>query len=639
MSRPGFVVSLFALVTACGDEPVCPSDVFVAIQTSQVSGDVDAAAPGIQTDIRVRTSLVDGEAVTLEVFSSTNLRLGVSTATVDDTGVAIFEGVTITGPEARIRASVSVECGDASDELVIPVTVSGACTLVFAPAPNANAFYAPALVYNAATDLDPAAGYQATAIVNTEPQTTVEIFENAGAGDQSIGTFDSGDAGIVEIERNLLDGTYSYRAFCSRNQSGSISAPLSIVVDTTPPTCAFDDPSPGTTITPAFDNNLDLSDGIQLLVTAQVIGDDIEDEPTTLTVTPLGGSATAVVTTKIDSDGRAGGFTTLNPPSTPVTFTFEFTALDHAQNECVATEDYIVTFDTCDLVVTAPTAAVTADADDNPANGSQVDITVQGSAECVGQTVTSTCGTNQPSGVVPAGGLLTLRADWCATSPCEQTASCTLSISGASASTSITFDDQGPATSIAIVAPALTCGSTIAFADDIDPSTTGVQATLAVTAAGASSRSLEHTSTAGTSTVPATSDVTVTVRPGLNTFVGIATDALGNTTRTSTCTLSLASLAIEFSPPVADGVVERTDGTVTGNQLTFDLCGTVNTTGAAVSLVIDGTAPVPAVVTGTTWCRTVQLRRSPPLHTIEATAFASGSSASASLTLDVDLSP
>ena len=231
-----------------------------------------------------------------------------------------------------------------------------------------------------------------------------------------------------------------------------------------------------------------------------------------------------------------------------------------------------------------------------------------------------------------------VRADWCATSPCEQTASCTLSVSGGSASPSITFDDQGPAASVAVVSPAIACGSLITPADDTDPSTAGIQVVAAVTSPNATSRSLEHTS-AGTTTVPATSNVTLTVAPGVNTLVGIGTDSLGNTGRSADCTLTFEGLTIAFSPPAADGVVGPTDGTVTGNQLTFPLCGTVNTTGAAVSLVIDGAAPAPAVVTGTTWCRTVKLRRSPPLHSIEATATAAGSSATVTLTLDVDLGP
>ncbi|HUS61827.1 MAG TPA: hypothetical protein VMY34_06495, partial [Acidimicrobiales bacterium] len=457
MSRSG--IALLCAVAACGDEPICPSEVFVAIQTSQITADANATDTGIQASVRVRTSLDAGEEVTLLASSDTSDFEFTATALTDAEGIAIFDAVTVTGPEIRLHASVSVFCGDAEDELVVPVSLAASCILTFAPAPDASAFYAPAGVYNSRNDADPETpGYQAKAIVNTAPHTSVEIFENTGTGELSLGTFDAGLNGFIEIDHTLFEGPHTYRAFCTNSAMAAVSAPISIFTDTSPPACSFAVPGPGTTITPALDTDPNAA-GIQLLVLAQILGEDIVDEPTTLTITPQGGSATAAPSSTVNSDGQAGGSVTLN---TPATFTFEFTTSDHAQNVCTTSEDYVVTFDTCALSVTAPTAPITADADGNPGNGSQVDITVQGSAECVGQTLTSTCGTNQPSGVIPAGGALTLRADWCATSPCEQTASCTLSVSTASTSASITFDDQGPSTSVAVVAPAVSCGSTLA---------------------------------------------------------------------------------------------------------------------------------------------------------------------------------
>ena len=80
VSRLGVLAVLScALAVAC-DDPVCPSEVFVAIQTSQVVVDSDAVAPGIQTSVRVRTSLDEGEQVTLEIFSGFDAPLGTATA-------------------------------------------------------------------------------------------------------------------------------------------------------------------------------------------------------------------------------------------------------------------------------------------------------------------------------------------------------------------------------------------------------------------------------------------------------------------------------------------------------------------------------------------------------------------------------
>lgn len=611
MSRLGAIVALSCLV-ACGDDPICPQNLFVALQTSEISVDTNAAAAGVQSDIRVRTSLSEGEDVTLEVDDET------FTTAVDATGLAVFEDVTVTAPATRIRASVDTSCGTASDELLVPVSVGPSCALTFSPEPVTNAFYAPAKVFNLAT------GNQTAITVTTIPGSTVELFQNSGTGEVSLGVFDAGDDGTMEVPTTLVDGAHTFRAFCTRGDTAAVSPPISVVVDVTPPTCTFVAPAVGTTITPSFDNNLDLSDGIQLLVTAQVTGTDTQDETTTLTV---GGSA--VSSTKIDIDGQAGGFATL--AATPGNVTFEFTAHDHAQNLCSVSESYNVVLDGCDMVITSPTAPVTVDA--AAATGSQVDIALQVSNACVGRTVTSDCG-DDPSGVVGADGTLTLRATLCGTSPCEASELCTFTVSTpdgvvTSTSTTIAFDDQGPETQVAIVSPALACGSIITPAQDADPNTDGVQLVARVTSAG--TRSLKINS----STVDATNDVTFTLAPGTTTLQGIGVDALGNIGASATCTVTLADITVSFAEPAADGLLNRKDGVIAGSDLAFQLCGSVNRTGASVSLNVDGGAPLAASVIGTSWCRNVTL--SEASHTIVATATAGASSGNASLVLRVDL--
>lgn len=631
MSRPGVAFALScAVLAACGDEPVCPSEVFVAIQTSQITDDVDDAA-GVQADVRVRTSLDAGEEVSLEVTGG-----GTVTAMTDADGVAIFENVTVTGPTTHLRAFVSVFCGDAEDELDVPVALGTACAVSFSPAPLENLFYAPARVFNTAGDPDPAPGFQAKLIVTTDPDASVEIFDNAGSGEQSLGSFTAGASGVIELDHTLLDGAHTYRAFCTRGEKAAVSPPVSLFADTTPPGCSFASPASGTTITPSFDNNLDLSDGIQLLVTAQIVGDDIQDEPTTLTVAPFGGAATAVSTTKIDASGQSGGFVTLAPPSSPAVFTFDFTARDHAANTCALTENYNVVLDGCDLVVTSP-LVVTADAAPGVA-GSQIDVALQVSAACVGRTVTSNCG-DDPSGVVAADGTLTLRPTFCVGSPCETSELCTFTVStpdGVETNTSatITFDDQGPETTVSLISPAIACGAVITPSSDADPGTDGVQLVARVTSAG--TKTLRITN-GGTTTVDATNDVTLTLAAGTTSLVGIGVDALGNLGASATCSVTLADITVSFAAPAADGSLNRSDGAVSGSTLTFALCGTVSRTGASVDVVVDGGAPLAATVTGTTWCRDLTLAESPPSHTIVATATAGASSGSASLVLRVDL--
>jgi hypothetical protein len=465
-----------ALALGCGDPPICESDVFIAIQTSEVSLDADATADGVQADIRVRTSVEEGE-VTLEVFTSNDQPAGTATATVDATGVAIFTNVTLPSPSARLRASINAFCGDASDELAIPVAAGTSCAISFSPSPEDNTFFAPARVFNSLTDPDPAtAGFQARIIVTTTPSSTVEIFENVNAADQSLGTFSSGGTGIVEFPRTLADGEFTYRAFCTSGTTAAVSPATAVVVDITPPTCDFAFPSPGATITPTFDTSPPLTDGIQLQVIGQVVGDDILNEPTTLLVGPTGGALANVTTTPIDASGRASGATTLAPPASPATFTFQFAARDHAKNPCVTSENYVVALDACNLVIAQPAAPVTTDADGIPANGSQIDIVLTVSPECEGRTVTSTCGLDSPSGVV-TGGQVALRTDFCGTSPCELSSQCTFEVTNPDGVTTIAsqtfqFDDLGPPTSIAVVTPALAGNAQITPASDADRSPT-----------------------------------------------------------------------------------------------------------------------------------------------------------------------
>jgi hypothetical protein len=239
-------VAIAALALGCGDPPICESDVFIAIQTSEVAIDTDVSADGVQGDIRVRTSVDEGETVTLEVFSG-DQREGTATATTDAMGVAIFKNIDLPSPAARLRASVDVFCGDAVDEITIPVGGGNSCILTFAPGPEGSTFYEPAMVFNSVADPDPdTAGFQAKIIVNTTPDSTVEIFEATNNLDRSLGSFMSGVTGIVEIERTLAEGAFSYRAFCTRGATAAVSAPTAIVVDLTPPSCAFANPSPVT---------------------------------------------------------------------------------------------------------------------------------------------------------------------------------------------------------------------------------------------------------------------------------------------------------------------------------------------------------------------------------------------------------
>src|SRR5258706_16200490 len=108
------LAALAALGVACGDPPICQSDIFVAIQTSQITLDSDAVAAGVQADIRVRTSAPVGERVGLDVLDGTMV-VGHVDAVIDATGEAAFDKVTVPTPKTTLRATVDTFCGHGMD--------------------------------------------------------------------------------------------------------------------------------------------------------------------------------------------------------------------------------------------------------------------------------------------------------------------------------------------------------------------------------------------------------------------------------------------------------------------------------------------------------------------------------------------
>jgi len=443
-----FVVGVWGGAGAsCGDPPLCQSEVFVAFQEASITADVDAAAPGVQTDIHIRTSLEAGDLVTLEVGKEDGTSLGTTTEPAAADGSVVFTAVSVPAPRVVLRATGRGTCGEGHDEITVDVPAGAGCTMTLVPAPEVNAYYAPFGVLSTQSDPDPVTpGYQTTVRVMTSPGWDVEIWETT-AGEQSIGVVTAGADGVATLPVTVLDGQVGFRATC-RGTAGELASPMTtLVVDTTPPACAIVAPMPGSTITPAFDDDHMLADGVQLSVAAHADGNDVAGEPVTLTIGDGSGAPIDVAASDTDADGTSTAAAVLDPVAVPATFDFELTMRDHAGNTCTAPVTYDVVYNGCEIAVVSPLAPVTSDADGSSANGSQVDITLAVTPACVGRTVTSACGANSPSGVVGANGQVTLRADICATSPCRVEATCTFGVTTASGvatqvASLIVFDDR-----------------------------------------------------------------------------------------------------------------------------------------------------------------------------------------------------
>lgn len=441
----------------CGDPPLCQRDVFVAFEQTAITTDVDAAAPGVQTDIQIRSSLQEGDVVTLEVLGVDGTALGSVAGPAAADGSVVFAGVLVPVPRVVLRATGRGTCGEGRDEIMVDVFPGAGCTVQVTPEPEVNAHYAPLGVLSQKSDPDPATpGYQTTVRVMTRAGFRAEIFEIT-AGEQSLGSVTAGPDGVATLPVTVLDGQVGFRAIC-RGAGGELtSQALTLFADTTPPACGLVAPMPGTTITVALDENHDLSDGVQLAITAHAEGGDVAGEPVTLAVSDLDGSTLAVPASDADATGTSTASATLAPAVTPATFDITLTMRDHAGNACTVGQLYDVVYNGCAIAVTSPSGPVTHDADGDTANGSQADITLAVAPECIGRTVTSTCGANSPSGVVGPNGLVTLRADICATSPCQAEVGCVFRVTSAAGlptelDAAIVFDDKPPVTDFAAAA-------------------------------------------------------------------------------------------------------------------------------------------------------------------------------------------
>src|SRR5689334_12215740 len=186
---PRLLLLLSALgVVGCNDSILCESSPLVMIQspTSTLSVDVDPVAAGVQTDVRVRSTLLVDEPLELIVLDGSGTEVQRVTKPADVDGAVVFSGVTVPAPHATLHAVGKGACGSGEDEVKIEVIAGSGCELKLEPAPRLIAAY-PVGVLNAADDPDPAPGFQAAISVTTLGGWSAELFATTGQGEQSVG--------------------------------------------------------------------------------------------------------------------------------------------------------------------------------------------------------------------------------------------------------------------------------------------------------------------------------------------------------------------------------------------------------------------------------------------------------------------
>ena len=340
---PGILAGSALLSTSC-DPPVCQSEPFLAFSTTWISGDVDDFAPGVQTNVDVESSLLQGDHVTLEVLDESGTSLATMSRTVDAGGGARFEFVTLPAPRAVLRASGHGICGVAHTEVMVDVPVAATCELAVAPAPETAAYYAPFGVLTLRSDPDPVTpGYQTTVRVASRPGWVVDIMRTTGngaSGERAVGMFVIDGNGMASAPVTLPDGWVTFHAICRGDGRELVAPTMTLLADTTPPSCALLAPGPGATVK---DDDRNPDNGVQITLTGRSGDADVAGEPVDVTMIDGRGAVVATMATTTDDSGSATGQVTLFPPSLPARYQAMFTMRDHAGNACTAVGAYTVT--------------------------------------------------------------------------------------------------------------------------------------------------------------------------------------------------------------------------------------------------------------------------------------------------------
>lgn len=337
---PGILAGSALLGAGCDGVPLCRSPVSLAFAPTQITTDIDGFAPGVQTDVRLTTSLLVGDVVTLDVLDIDGTSLSTSARAVDPRGEVEFDDVTVPTPQVVLRASGRGICGAGHDEITVDVSAGTQCALALDPAPEARAYYAPLGVLNALSDPDPVTpGYQATVRVESQPGWSVELLGNGGA---TIAMLTAGDGGTARWPVTLPDGPAGFAAVCRGGGAQLLARAVTVMVDTTPPSCELTEPAPGSLITAASDEDGDPGNGVQLTVTGHADDADVAGEPVDVSLAEAGVGAVTVPPATTGADGTVHAPLTLIPAGSPASYDVALTMHDHAGNACTAVTTYVL---------------------------------------------------------------------------------------------------------------------------------------------------------------------------------------------------------------------------------------------------------------------------------------------------------
>jgi hypothetical protein len=277
------IAGLAGLAPACGDGPICASDISVFI-TNPDNGEalVGEDGFGVQTDVIVRTNLRATELIELRVRDEFGSEYYFTTAFVDETGTARVPFVFLPPGRATLEArGITEQCGTGEDFIEVQVgNASTSCVLVAAQFPEYNPEFALPL-YNRWHDWNAGVeGLQADFDVYAPSEFVVElVVTDLDTGDETpAGTRFTDFTGLASYSMTVPEGRQSLAARCtSLDGLQSFTSPaFQVHVDSQPPFCALIAPAYGEELTPAMDLDGDPSNGTQIELVAVVVEDGVE---------------------------------------------------------------------------------------------------------------------------------------------------------------------------------------------------------------------------------------------------------------------------------------------------------------------------------------------------------------------------
>ena len=540
-----------AAAPACGDGPICPLEVYVAITSPAAfaeigPGDDRTDDPTLEVEVKARTNLGEGETLELEVRDRDDA-VSTYTATVDDAGKVTFRDVAIPAGEVSLRARASyANCGVGTDEVEVRGVTEARCDLRITPEPVPNEYYDPLPVLTAYEDGDPSQpDFQANFEIETHPDYDVEltVLDLASANEHVVDGGVTGERGTAQLRATLGQGAQAVRAACSSREGATTAASdtHTVFVDSHPPTCEIAAPADGDSIIPELDEDPDRS-GTQVTLVGVAGGDDVDPDSATFAVGAQTLEGTPV------KDGETTAVATFDAPGD---VDIELSVSDYAGNTCVATRRVTYATDGCAIAHEAPTEVVTEDAEPL-AEGLQTELAVSVDPACEGREVVTTCDVfGELSAPAATGAPTTMQITACEEAYCVRSYDCETRVVSEGGITTrapatIHVDTAPPSVALQFVDPSdLECGDVVDDGVDVDPESGEVMIDARVVSPDAEKRLIQVTAEHSDFIGQADDDgeLRIPLMAGKNDIVAIAEDAHGNRGVSDVCPIELGDQA------------------------------------------------------------------------------------------------